>query len=276
MKRFLAGAILATLIAGPASAADVAMKAPGAVVPVYYNWSGFYVGAHVGYGWDPATVFFDPAAYAEGLVPGLDPIAPGSLPTYLLSVSPDGALGGIQFGYNFQNGQWVFGLEVDFSIADIKQSTARPFAVIATIGADNGDFTGNARLSQELDYFGTVRGRFGWAFNTLLLYATGGLAWGHFETTFQTFGTVVATPANFSAAQLAALAAGVNISTGGTNFGFAVGGGFEWAFAPRWSIKGEYLYLDFGSDTVNVPGVRLDADYRLHVARAGLNWRFGP
>jgi hypothetical protein len=72
----------------------------------------------------------------------------------------------------------------------------------------------------------------GCAYNTLLLYATGGLAWGHVDTTFETFGVVLANPANSSPAQRAALTSVYSASSAKVQIGYAVGGGVEWAFAP--------------------------------------------
>jgi outer membrane immunogenic protein len=99
MKRFaVLGAVIAALtFAAPANAADVPVRGPiykAAPAPVY-NWTGFYIGAHIGYGWGDANLGFQ----------------------------PDGFLGGIQAGYNWHlNRNWVFGIEGDFSATDMNDT----------------------------------------------------------------------------------------------------------------------------------------------------------
>ena len=142
MKRsFFAGlALLALVSAAPASAADLprAMpyKAPAYVTS--YNWTGFYVGTHAGYGWASSDGFD-----ARG-----------------------GFIGG-QVGYNWQpmGSPWVFGVEVDSAWADIGRSST--FFVPA----------GLLSVSSNANYQGSLRGRVGYAFDRTMIYATGGLGW---------------------------------------------------------------------------------------------------
>jgi outer membrane immunogenic protein len=273
MRRLIVGA-LAAVLAGPAMAADLPPRMPvkAPVASPAYNWSGFYAGGHVGYGWDPASATFDPAAYAAATAPTLV-VATATAP-FGMSVDPSGVLGGLQFGANFQNGAFVYGVEADVSFAAIREEANRGFAVTGTVGGDNGDFTGNVRLRQELDYFGTVRGRLGVANDTWLLYATGGLAWGHVKTTFEVNNIVLASPGNYGGVNPPPYP--VSASASAIHFGYAVGGGLEWAFAPRWTARAEYLYIDFGSggDTLVIPGgVAHTSDLNLHVARFGVNYR---
>ena len=125
------------------------MRAP---VEVAYNWTGFYAGAHVGYGWG-RTEFRDPLDYCIGT---------GSCPFPRFDYDLGGVIGGAQAGYNWQTGNLVFGLEFDFSFSGIDKT-----AVVRT--------TGN--LSTDLDWLGTGRLRLGYAVNQALLYATGGFAY---------------------------------------------------------------------------------------------------
>ena len=113
------------------------------MAPPAYNWTGFYLGGHGGYGWgtgDAETV---------------------GTPTQ----HPEGWLGGAQIGYNFQfPSNVVVGVEADVSFA----------------GVDDSRLDGTAlRLSSKIDYFGTVRLRLGYAFDRFLPYVTGGMAWAH-------------------------------------------------------------------------------------------------
>lgn len=97
------------------------------------------------------------------------------------------------------------------------------------------------------DAFGTVRGRVGYAFGNVLAYGTGGYAWGNFRLR------------------------SLGLTEDRTASGYAVGGGLEYAFAPNWSAKVEYLYLDFADQTYfGTDRVRLDGN----TIKAGVNYRF--
>jgi outer membrane immunogenic protein len=159
MRRYTLAALAAAGIAlglvQTASAADIARpvyKAP-VIVPAY-NWSGFYLGGNIGYGWG------DLNATANGL---------GE------SFSIDGWFAGGQIGYNWQaaGSPWVFGIELDSQWANIekKESAALGAGVVAN-------------AFSTLDYFGTARLRLGYAWDRAMLYGTGGLAWGSNEIGF--------------------------------------------------------------------------------------------
>lgn len=263
-----------------ASAADMPVKAPVYKAPVVkvINWQGFYVGGHVGYGWDPADATFNPVTYVTSVVPTFTPTS-NSGPVNL-SVSPKGALGGLQLGYNWQQNSLVYGLEADFSWAGIKGSSSAPWFVNGNNAAGYpGGITGNVGLDQKLDYFGTLRGRLGWANDALLLYATGGLAWGHVKTTFSNNNVLVSQPLAIiplTPTQVAALQAGGSASSSSVRWGYAVGGGLEWMFSHNWSARAEYLFIDLrGSDTLTIVGGSASAgNMSVQVARFGLNYLF--
>jgi outer membrane immunogenic protein len=124
------------------------VKAPRAA-PVVWSWSGFYIGAHAGYGWgrDPQINPFD-----TGLV--------------LTDIDSNGFVGGFQAGGNWQSAAWVGGLEIDLSGTGIKGSTSG---------------TAGARTVTQTDKFellGSARPRIGFLpWPNLLVYGTGGLAW---------------------------------------------------------------------------------------------------
>jgi outer membrane immunogenic protein len=215
-KILLAGVALAALSASSAFAADLPSRtaapvAPIAAVPVF-TWTGFYVGVNAGYGWNSS----DPTLYnpATGI-------------TY--SASNDGGfVGGGQIGYNYQMGSVVLGIETDLQYADItKTSTVFVGATPYTIG-------------HNMDWFGTVRGRIGFAFDRALLYATGGLAY-----------------------------------TDG-DAGWTVGGGLEYAITNNLSAKVEGLYvnIDRGNSGAYAPLVYNNKNDEFGVVRAGLNYKF--
>jgi len=141
---------------------------------------------------------------------------------------PSGFVGGAQAGYNWQTGPWVFGVEGD---------------VQATGASDTF-----APWKFSNPWFGTLRGRAGYAFNSILFYGTAGLAFG--ELSGQTFG----------------------FTETHTNAGWTAGLGAEFAFAPNWSAKLEYLYVDLNDSNFLITGVQ--NGYRFGLVRAGVNYHF--
>ena len=245
-----------------ASAADMAMrtKAPPIVVDPSYNWSGFYIGGNVGYGWGDADTSFNPLPSAAAFV---------NLAPTTLGPDPQGVIGGVQAGYNWQAGKFVVGLEADIQASDIHGS-----ALVTPIIQNNGvPFAGAGFLSasQRIDWFGTVRARAGFTpVDRLLLYVTGGLAYGNVsyaaQTDFRPVGTA-AYPAAFSR----------------TKVGWTAGAGAEWAFASNWTAKVEYLYMDLGNESaianpiIVLPPFQVGYSWRTteQIARVGLNYKFG-
>jgi outer membrane immunogenic protein len=207
MKRLVVGA--AALVAAgwtaSAKAADLnyGQRAPYTVnQPLNaYSWAGPYLGGNLGYEW--GSVSNNPA-------------------------KPSGFVGGVQAGYNFQNGPWVFGVEGDIQAA----------------GAD--DTFAPWKFSNP--WFGTLRGRAGYAFSNVLFYGTAGLAFG--ELRAQTFGW----------------------TESHTSAGWTIGAGAEVGFAPNWSAKLEYLYIDLSTSQFAITGV--SNGYSASVVRAGVNYHF--
>lgn len=250
-------AISAVLGIGAASAADMAVKARPIVVDPSYNWTGFYVGVNGGYAWSGQTG--DVVATSGGLA--IPPaVAAGTIPSFL-GVRAEGGFGGAQAGYNWQSNHFVFGIEGDIQGAAMKQS------LVLTHAAIPGFFATMHAASSELDWFGTVRGRIGYASNQVLLYGTGGVAYGY---TSDSATSQVVPPPPFGSG-----------SNSGTRVGWAAGAGVEWAFRPSWSIKGEYLRVDLGSSTTRVAfpsGDFIDYHFRhaYDTVRVGINYKFGP
>jgi outer membrane immunogenic protein len=271
MKKMLLGAVaLIAIGAAPALAADlpaapVYTKAP-AVAPVpVYNWTGFYVGGNVGGAWGDRSNdgFAGNAATAPLFAEAIFPTS--------LGVQPSGVIGGAQIGYNWQvSPMSVWGIE-----ADIQGSGYNGSAVLTSTPPIAAQF--NTAIEQHSNWFGTVRGRAGFlATPNLLLYGTGGLAYGQTEVSSTTVGTgftLATCPLNFTCAT------GASTST---RAGWTVGAGAEWIFAPGWSAKAEYLYIDLGTQSTNLPSVILpafvfsaSAPFRENIARVGINYHFG-
>jgi outer membrane immunogenic protein len=166
---------------------------------------------------------------------------PFGIPAQTINLSPKGWLGGFQTGYNWQLAPaWLFGLETDDSFGRMKSS-----------GFSSP--SGNASTVRIGD-FGTIRARLGYTLDRAMLYATGGLAYAR-EQAFEATGTP--------------------FTTKFYDIGWTVGGGIEYAFAPRWSAKVEYLYADLGRSR-NSHGVGFDTttDLTASTVKAGLNYKF--
>jgi outer membrane immunogenic protein len=239
--------LLACAAADSAFAADIAVPPPPPPPPVVaqapsYNWSGFFVGGHLGYGWDSEAITLTP----DGHYPS------GSIaPT--IAADPRGLVVGVQYGTNWQFDRLVLGTESDFSFTEIRRSQT-----ILSGGLTN---TGE----QKLPWFGTTRVRAGYAVqDNLLLYATGGLANGSAEASFSAIGNT----------------SGAVGSRSKTLWGWALGGGLEYGLGP-WSAKLEYLHYDIGTLTFYTidgtnPGavIRASTKFAGDMVRVGVNYRF--
>jgi outer membrane immunogenic protein len=268
-KSLLAASALALAVsAGSALAADLpSKKAPMLMPPppLPALWTGFYVGLNAGYTWGDSNT----ASIATSpVIPGALPAVLSAFGSGLLSTNNDGFIGGGQIGYNYQfANSFVAGIE-----ADIQGVAGSNNSATSTSGV--GGFSSTLSASRSLDYLGTVRGRIGYLITpSLLVYGTGGLAYGQANLTtsvFQAAGAVVGTAAG---------------SFSDTRVGWTAGGGVEWLFLPKWSAKVEYLYYDLGSVTTSsaltynvAPGVigttQSSARFNGHVVRAGVNYHF--
>jgi outer membrane immunogenic protein len=203
MKKAIMAMAIATAASGSAAAADL----PRGPAPYYpppasiYNWTGPYAGLNLGYEWGKVTNNV---------------------------TEPSGIAGGGQIGYNWQLGQFVFGVETDIQ-ASAADDTFAPY-----------------KFSNP--WFGTLRGRAGFAINNVMLYGTAGLAYGELKGEF--FG----------------------LEEDKTLVGWTAGAGIEYGFTQNWSAKLEYLYMDLSSRTYSITGV----DNGLHSSflRLGVNYHF--
>lgn len=251
-----------------ASAADLPArtytKAPVMVDPGF-NWSGFYVGGNIGYSWGRSRNSATLSVLSTG--------AP--LFTRTASNDVNGVIGGGQAGYNWVASNWLFGLE-----GDIQGSGERGSSTIVCVACADDGTNITAALTQKLNWFGTARGRVGvLASPTVLLYATGGLAYGEVATG----GSITGNNANGASITVAFP------GTSSTRAGWTAGAGVEGRISGNWTAKLEYLYMDLGTvsagpiaTTILVP-VRTNgaASYSSHftdnILRVGLNYHFsGP
>ena len=232
-----------------AGAADLPLNAPPVAVEPAPTWTGFYIGGTIGGGWgdsqvaNPVTSF---SAGGLGCPAACGPAAAAATPA-LYPTKPHGPLGGIEEGFNFQTGLTVFGVEADYSAAHISGSNSQ-FATAQIAGLPAGDgFTGSGLAQQNLKSFGTVRGRLGVTPTPpILLYATGGLAYGQVSsTTSLTLSPIGACGFCAPGTQ--------SVTATGSLIGWTAGGGVEWMVAPHVTIKAEYLYYDLGNFNYSGP-----------------------
>jgi outer membrane immunogenic protein len=233
------------LLVAAACVSSMAIGLDSASADELGQWNGLYGGVHV------------------GMSHGGSSDATGSINSFSLdgSFQHDPAiLGGAQIGYNFQNGRFVFGLEADFSGADLSSDSG---ALLDLGIIQIGTFT------SEVDWFGTVRGRAGILLDdNFLFYGTGGLAYGHVTNSI---GYSIGICPKFCVAD--------SESGDEVRVGYTVGAGVETNVNDSVKVKLEYLYVDLGSgeffsDTIGRSDIAASSDVDFHVARVGVNIDF--
>jgi outer membrane immunogenic protein len=292
MKKTLVGAAALVALASAALAADPPdRRAPPPVpaVPVEASypalWTGFYAGVSAGAAIDGSTSRLRPAP--DGFAGTLSNEDLAFLSRRGRS-DEVGFTGGAQAGYNFQVSRFVFGGEADLSYLglDSRSGTSATVpgtfaggAVAASQAANGGQpLAYETRGRQAVDWYGTVRGRVGYAFGNVLAYGTGGLAYGDVRT----YNAAYTAPGDFFGPFPFLYGA----RTSETRLGWTAGGGVEYALSRNLSLRGEYLHVDLGDKTAVLPaqggasavapGSALLArdETRFDVVRAGLNYRW--
>ncbi len=205
------------------------------------DWRGFYAGLSAGYG-----VARNESSWSQI----------GSSEQF--DLVPRGFIGGGQFGYNWQNGNWLFGFETDLQVSTMRDDRNCLNNCYTPDGLFNAD--------QRLQWFGTVRGRLGYSVGSSLFYGTGGLAFGRVKTDVsETFN------------------GGFLASFSDMKTGWAAGGGIErpfeffGMFGPNWTIKTEYMLVDLGSTAgsyTNYFDRTFVTHVREHIWRSALNFHF--
>jgi high affinity Mn2+ porin len=225
-RHALVGAAVGALAVGtPAAAADLPLKAP--YLRPAFDWSGFYLGAHTAYGRGSSF-----ATLADPTIATTNSVV-------------SGVIGGVQAGYNYRlSSGLLFGVEADLTFPNYLP-TNHVVAKFVTPGSD---------LEERWDYFGTVRGRVGYATGSWLAYATGGFAWSG--------GRFLNTPTGSDVEEKH-----INVRPG-----WAAGAGLEYGFAPHWTVRLEYLYAHFAKADVRFPsGAQYNSTLDFQQIRIGLN-----
>jgi outer membrane immunogenic protein len=242
MKPYILSAAVALFASGTAIAADL-----GAPVPkgpprtgAAYNWTGFYVGAHVGGVWGD----MDFTLTDQNNI----------LPPPFISHDVRGSVAGGQIGFNWQapGSNWILGIEGQVSWSDADGERAI------------GNATSALGVATEVAWLGMVTGRVGYAFDRVLVYGKGGIAFAHNDNEFFIEGA----------------SGRFRLFSEQARTGWTIGGGIEVALGGNWSLKGEYSFIDFGTEDVRFAGplnsfAEYDVEQQLHVAKIGVNYRFG-
>jgi outer membrane immunogenic protein len=262
-----------TLSASAATAADLpSRRAPPVFVeaaPPVFSWTGFYIGANAGYAFDAGT-----SSAIVGNDAGLQTVINAGIRPGFGSIKRSGFTGGGQIGYNYQLGNGLFGgagggglvigVEADAAYTDVRGSAVY-------FSNRESDF------STRTSFVGTARGRLGYAFDQVLVYGTGGFAYGDVSNTASFLNGV-----------------GQQIYQGGASSirtGYVYGGGVEFAI-PTTSVfnlfhssavtfKVEYLRYDLGTRTIQIsnnagvdPGYTQTVRTNGNLVRAGINYKF--
>jgi outer membrane immunogenic protein len=259
-KLLLAGAAVAGLLAaGAASAADLPSRrmAPAPMAPAFaplpvFTWTGFYIGANVGYAWNNNdNDSFVPNAFvrdnAGRLVPFTGTFDRGD---------SDGFLAGVHTGYNMQFGGFVLGVEGDIEgvFGDDDDDDFFGGTVLRDV---NGNPIAFSFGPNSLDWQGSIRARLGVAFDRLLVYGTGGWAFGGVSGGFRNGGILF------------------DDNNDDTLTGWTLGAGVEYAFTNNLTTRLEYRYTNFDRDDDIFNNVSIGGkDFDFHTIRAGLTYKF--
>jgi outer membrane immunogenic protein len=267
MKKFLLGTAALVALGVPAIAADMGVRPMARPAPAF-SWTGCYIGVNVGYATgtsrhsaEPGSVLIGPGTVGPFGTAGTGIAAASPLPQAPFAfgqgadITPHfhlgGLMGGGTGGCQYQWGAWVFGIEADGGPID-KQGQANDLTPF------NPQFV-NQINERSLT---TLRGRVGYAVDKWLFYATGGVAWARVEATAWDGCSVLASGVGgavvspgcgasivgpFPAAAVATAAGVPSIHDKQTMVGYAVGAGAEYALGYGWSIKSEYIYINFKS-----------------------------
>lgn len=305
MKKLFLAAIPLALSAAGALAADLPSKRPPpppfvAPPPPPMMWTGLHIGVNAGYNLSvsPYVAPSQSNTMLENAVPGVAFIQ-DALETPIAMTQAAGAGGAVaartdgfeaggQIGYDFQIGtRLVAGVEADIEGIFNASGTGRRSSVLDVPGGGGLQVATIQQATRSLDYFGTLRARIGvLATPALLVYGTGGLAYGGVKESYSVIQNLIVPPGGLFASQ--AWTGGS--ASSGLRYGWTAGAGLEWMFAPNWSAKFEYLYYSLGTARtrtfamldptgfngpawLNYTNARTRFDG--HMARAGLNYHFG-
>jgi outer membrane immunogenic protein len=250
----------------PAQAADMGVPSRSyypVPPPAIYDWTGIYVGGHIGGG-----ILVDSVSQNGVSANGFNLANTGDL-------RPAGVIGGAQVGANYEFAPWVVGIEGSWTDSGIQGNTliACSACKVTPSGSKNAESLSQERFTSQAQWFATVTGRFGYAANDWLFYAKGGGAWMHVRYTedLLSAGFISVTP-NIQ------IASGTTVATqviADNRTGFTVGAGIELGLVENLSGKIEYDFYSFGSKNYNFNAITpVSVNSNLHTIIVGLNYKF--
>ncbi|MEJ5901032.1 outer membrane protein [Ochrobactrum teleogrylli] len=226
LKTLLLASTVALVAATGAKAADAVIEqepAPVVVAPTF-TWNGAYIGGQVGYGWGKSDFSGDLFTYGN--------------------VKPDGFLGGLYAGYNFDLGNnVVLGIDGDITYNDVSKG----------IDIYDGDLAVGS-FENKLRWSGAVRARAGYAFDRFLPYIAGGVAFGNIKNS----GDID----------------GIGFSESKTLTGWTIGGGVDYAATDNLILRLEYRYTDYGDKDLDFGGLSVNNDFKTNEVRLGVAYKF--
>lgn len=217
-----------------------------------FDWSGSYIGLHLGYGWGDST-------FTDDEYNGI-----GGFPDIRWDVDSDGWIGGINGGHNWRHDDLVFGVEGEFGHLNIRGTALQP-------GVDPFGAPYDAYGTVRKGWYGGLSARAGYAWSRTLFYAKAGAVYSAAKLGFDD--TCVAAPCGNSVASLSEK----------VGWGYQLGGGVDHALTERWIIKAEYAYMDFGRTKMSGKGVggafhdhpfSIRSDLSIHTIKIGVNYKF--
>jgi outer membrane immunogenic protein len=308
-EAFIGAALVATLLAAPAVAADLPVRTPPPVVEPLSSWTGFYIGSGIDARFNAVDGNVTSATAGNTPIP-LPPVShpdsawwafwakgPGAM-AYVDNISIGLKLHG---GWNYQvSPRWVVGVEADFNYAN-EQATVHgsPYPANLLFGTPITPFgaTHNDEFKVRTRWDASARVRTGWlATPSMLLYLTAGLAWANIEVISTCSTTLMPNVSNCAPGNYFGGTLGPgDIAHSATKLGWTGGGGAEWMFAPNWIARWQYRFADFGftgpfspfsfSDTrfctgcpagLNPLSVSYEVPMMQHHFELGISYKFGP
>jgi len=287
MKKYFIGvSIAAMMVAGNVYAADVVQTyeapevAPVTIAPAF-SWGGFYVGGQVGGSWASSDIDSDLQAgsFQIGTFPPLTLIN-GHLMS--LSPKPNGFVGGIYAGYNFDLGNDVIiGLEQDFVWSNADKTTGYKSVDMAPLNGGTPGYL-NARATIEQKWAGATRVRVGYAMDRVLPYIAAGVAYGKVRSSADAYlSAVPGGPNPWPGLTGVAGAGAYRFSNSDTFTGWTLGAGADYAVTDNVLLRLEYRYADYGSETYShvIPGggtaaIKYKVDHKTNDVRVGVAYKF--
>jgi outer membrane immunogenic protein len=272
MKTIGIALFIAFAASSAALGADMSAPYNKAPAPTLYDWSGVYVGGHIGGGWQ-GEEFADPGA-GSILYNCCIFISSANNPGGAPNNTGSAFLGGAQAGWMYQLSRLVIGGDVDFSGTDLKNAAVNSFAATGTSFA-------NEAYSVKTNWIATATTVLGLAHDRWMFYSKAGVAFANNNYGLNVSGSDGGIPFGFAATSSQTVA------------GWTVGAGAKWAISSDWFVNVEYDYLDFGSKTRNLsgtfsatpaafggigPGATFTPSFTQSISevKVGINYKFQP